>query len=160
MSVIQHSLSLENIFSSQLFPLKTSQVENGGIFDILVRDSHFMKLLIFRSIKIMRLLSCRGGQKIFITASRSPAPLLLTEKKQLIFMLQTNTLDLNSIKKRKEVKCNSQFVLLVMVSHVWSLEVHVSSEAVLIAVGLATDRAGHLHRHTGLVVIPRYVDIE
>ena len=91
MSVIQHSLSLENIFSSQLFPLKTSQVENGGIFDILVRDSHFMKLLIFRSIKIMRLLSCHGGQKIFITAARSAAPLLLTEKKQLIFMLQTKT---------------------------------------------------------------------
>ena len=69
------------------------------MFDILVRDSHFMKLLIFRSIKIMRLLSCHGGQKIFITAARSAAPLLLTEKKQLIFMLQTKTLGFKFNKK-------------------------------------------------------------
>ena len=76
------------------------------MFDILVRDSHFMKLLIFRSIKIMRLLSCHGGQKIFITAARSAAPLLLTEKKQLIFMLQTKTfinLIYQGIKKQMEI---------------------------------------------------------
>ena len=69
------------------------------MFDILVRDSHFMKLLIFGSIKIMRLLSCHGGQKIFITASRSASSLLLTEKKQLIFMLQTKTLGFKFNKK-------------------------------------------------------------
>ena len=85
------------------------------MFDILVRDSHFMKLLIFRSIKIMRLLSCHGGQKIFITAARSAAPLLLTEKKQLIFMLQTKTfinLIYQGIRKQLEMFENVKEVLL------------------------------------------------
>ena len=56
-----------------------------------------MKLLIFLGIKIMRLLSWDGGQNIFITTPRSPASLLLTQKKQLIFVLETKTLNfLNS----------------------------------------------------------------